>query len=56
MADHDLKDSEEKLNYYRTFHKRGFISSEQLKAKEAEVEKARFSLAQSQSRLKIYER
>ena len=56
MADHDLKESEEKLNYYRTFHKRGFISSEQLKAKEAEVEKARFSLAQSQSRLKIYER
>jgi multidrug resistance efflux pump len=56
LAERDLKEAEEKLSYYRTFHKRGFISSEQLKAKEAEVDKARFSLAQSQSRLKIYER
>lgn len=56
LAERDLKEAEEKLQYYRTFHKRGFISSEQLKAKEAELEKTRFSLAQSQSRLKIYER
>lgn len=56
MADRDLKEAEEKLNYYRTFHKRGFVSSEQLKAKEAEVERSRFNLAQSQSRLKIFER
>ncbi|MFT3878802.1 MAG: hypothetical protein QM703_03970 [Gemmatales bacterium] len=56
MAERDLKEAEEKLQYYRTFHKRGFISSEQLKAKEAELDKTRFSLAQSQSRLKIYER
>lgn len=56
MAERDLKEAEEKLNYYRTFHKRGFISSEQLKAKEAELDRSRFSLAQSQSRLKIFER
>lgn len=56
MAERDLKESEEKLNYYRTFHKRGFISSEQLKAKEAELDRSRFALAQSQSRLKIFER
>lgn len=56
MAERDLKEAEEKLNYYRTFHKRGFISSDQLKAKEAEVDRSRFALVQSQSRLKIYER
>lgn len=56
MAERDLKEAEEKLNYYRTFHKRGFVSSEQLKAKEAELERSRFNLAQSQSRLKIFER
>lgn len=56
MAERDLKESEEKLNYFRTFHKRGFISSEQLKAKEAELDRSRFALAQSQSRLKIFER
>ena len=41
MAERDLKEAEEKLNYYRTFHKRGFISSEQLKAKEAELDRSR---------------
>lgn len=56
MAERDLKEAEEKLSYYRTFHKRGFVSSEQLKAKESEVDRTRFNLAQSQSRLKIYER
>lgn len=56
MAERDLKEAEEKLNYYRTFHKRGFISSEQLKAKEAELDRSRFNLTQSQSRLKIFER
>ncbi|HMO36142.1 MAG TPA: hypothetical protein PKA06_08865, partial [Gemmatales bacterium] len=56
MAERDLKEAEEKLNYYRTFHKRGFISTEQLKAKEAEVDRSRFNLSQSQSRLKIFER
>lgn len=56
MAERDLREAEEKMSYYRTFHKRGFISSEQLKAKEAELERSRFTLAQNQSRLKIYER
>lgn len=56
MAERDLKEAEEKFQYYRTFHKRGFISSEQLKAKEAELDRSRFNLAQSQSRLKIFER
>ncbi|MBL8821601.1 MAG: HlyD family efflux transporter periplasmic adaptor subunit [Planctomycetia bacterium] len=56
MAERDLREAEEKMSYFRTFHKRGFISSEQLKAKEAELERSRFALAQNQSRLKIYER
>jgi multidrug efflux pump subunit AcrA (membrane-fusion protein) len=56
MAERDLHEAEEKLEYYRTFHKRGFITSEQLKAKETEVSKSRFNLNQSQARLKIFEK
>jgi multidrug efflux pump subunit AcrA (membrane-fusion protein) len=56
MAERDLHEAEEKLEYYRTFHKRGFITSEQLKAKEIEVSKSRFNLNQSQARLKIFEK
>lgn len=56
MAERDLREAEEKLSYFRTFHKRGFITSEQLKAKETEVSRARFALNQNQARLKIFEK
>lgn len=56
QAERELHDAEEKLSHYRTFHKRGFITADQFKAKEAELNRLRFNLSQSQARLAIFEK
>lgn len=53
LAKRDLQEAEEKLEHYRNFVKKGFGTPEQLRLKEAEVARYKYTLSRDEAKLKV---
>jgi HlyD family secretion protein len=56
LAERDLEEAREKLEHYRNFVKKGFGTLEQLRLKEAEVERAGYVLSRDKAKLEVLEK
>ncbi len=56
LAERDLQEAQEKLEYYRGFVKKGFGTPEQLRLKEAEVARTEYNLSRDKAKLMVLER
>jgi RND family efflux transporter MFP subunit len=56
LAEKDLQEATEKLEHYRKFVKNGFGTPEQLRLKEAEVDRAKFYLQRDKAKLEVLEK